>query len=138
MNITHAVGNVGEFRIAYEAAKRGYVVSIPMGHDVKYDLIVDRGGKLERVQVKTVTSNGAVIKAHMRSPGRIDGKISINKYTSEDVDWIVVFDVTTELCLFVPASELGSSGKDALTFRVKPAKNNQRKNVRFVEDYMMW
>lgn len=138
MNITHEVGNVGELRVAYEAARRGYTISIPFGHDAKYDLVVDRGGILQRVQVKTVTSDGKVIKVHTRSPGRVDGKVNINKYTSADIEWIVVVDLTSDVCLFVPASELGSTGKDAMSFRITLPKNNQRKNVRFVEDYLTW
>jgi hypothetical protein len=53
-------GNIGEASVMLEAIKRGYAVSVPHGHSTRYDLIIDKCGRLYRVQVKTIKSDGCV------------------------------------------------------------------------------
>ena len=48
-----AQGDIGEARAIYEFTKMGYMVSIPTSVHCKYDLVVDDGERLLRVQVKT-------------------------------------------------------------------------------------
>ena len=42
---------IAELAVMAEAIARGYRVSIPFGEDSPYDLVVERNGRLERVQV---------------------------------------------------------------------------------------
>ena len=48
-------GDIGVAKAIYFYTASGYTVSIPNTDNAKYDLIVDKGGKLNRVQVKTTT-----------------------------------------------------------------------------------
>lgn len=48
-------GSLGEARAIYEYVKLGYIVSTPINDKAKYDLIVDTGTELLKVQVKTTT-----------------------------------------------------------------------------------
>jgi hypothetical protein len=137
MKTTHEIGNIGEARVIFEAAKRGYTVCIPQGHDARYDLVVDIDGKLCKVQVKTTKSDGHVVKVNTRSVGKLDGEIIAKKYTEQEVDWIVVYDITTDKCAFVPASLLGT-GRYALALRITPSSNNQNKFIRWFSDYEQW
>lgn len=45
-------GNLGEIKVASEFIKWGCTVSFPFGDNARYDLIVDDGDSLKRVQVK--------------------------------------------------------------------------------------
>ena len=47
--------------VAADLMRRGYKIAFPYGEDWDYDLIVCRGEKLERVQVKYSHSDGDVI-----------------------------------------------------------------------------
>jgi Holliday junction resolvase-like predicted endonuclease len=51
-------GDLAEMLVAADLVRRGYKVALPFGEDWDYDLIVDRDGRLERVQVKYTESNG--------------------------------------------------------------------------------
>ena len=42
-----------ELAVASELMMKGYGVLFPFGHNHQYDLIVDKGGDLYRIQVKT-------------------------------------------------------------------------------------
>jgi hypothetical protein len=56
-------------------------------------------------------------------------------YTAEIVEWLAVYDVTTDRCYYVPASELGT-GMSMLSLRLTETRNNQRIGVRFASDYV--
>jgi hypothetical protein len=131
-----AKGDLAELMVATDLIRRGYKVAIPYGEDWDYDLILCRGEKLERVQVKYTESNGSVIVVRCRSHSLTNGKIRATKhYTSETVDWIAAYDRTTERCYYVPSVELGD-GRAMLSLRITPTLNNQRRGIRPVEDYL--
>lgn len=72
-------GNVGVGQaIAYYTAKH-YVVSLPLNDSQSYDLIVDAGSGLKRVQVKTTASKDRTVE--LRSTG---GNKSRNTYKPFD------------------------------------------------------
>jgi hypothetical protein len=47
--------------VAADLRRKGHKVALPFGEDWNYDLIVEREGRLERVQVKYTESDGRVI-----------------------------------------------------------------------------
>ena len=126
-------GGIAEAAVLKVAIERGYLVAIPFGEDAPYDLIVDRGGRLERVQCKYVESDGRCIVVRCRSTNGWATK----KYTATDVDWIATFDATTGECYFVPAALL-DSGRAVLHLRLSPARNNQVNGVRHATDFLAW
>lgn len=52
---TKQQGDIGVAKAIYFYTTNGYSVSIPNTDNTKYDLIVDKDGQLDRVQVKTTT-----------------------------------------------------------------------------------
>jgi hypothetical protein len=107
----------------------------PYGEDWDFDLIVCRAGALERVQVKHAVSRDGLIVVKCRSHSLTNGKVRrVKRYTSELVDWIAIWDSTTNRCFYVPAKELGS-GKWVLHLRLTPARNGQVARTRNAEDY---
>ena len=122
--------------VAADLMRRGHKIAFPHGEDWDYDLIVCRGEKLERVQVKYTRSDGVVIFVRSRSASLTNGKVKAYKYyTAETVDWLAVYDVTTDRCYYLPASELGT-GMSMLSLRLRGTRNNQRIGVRFARDYV--
>jgi hypothetical protein len=132
---TKRKGDLAELKIACDLIEKGYRVAIPFGEDCDYDLILDRGGKLERVQAKYTESDRKVISVRCRSHSLTNGKIKRTKrYTAETVDWIAVYDRTTDRCFYLHASELGA-GRSELHLRLAPTANCQRIGIRHADDY---
>jgi hypothetical protein len=130
-----AKGDLAEIMVAADLLRRGYKIAIPYGEDWDYDLILCRDGKLERVQVKYARSDGAVVEVRCYSHSLTNGKVRATKYYSAaTVDWIAVYDLTTDRCYYVPASELGD-GRAVLSLRIQPARNNQVIGIRRAIDY---
>jgi hypothetical protein len=132
---TNQRGDRAELAIALDLSASGYRIAFPFGEDCDYDLIVDRDGRLERVQVKYVRSDGRVIPLSCRSLSLTNGAVKrIKHYTAAMIEWLAVYDEHTHRCFYVPAAELGS-GKSILHLRLAPAANNQVKGIRPAADY---
>ena len=99
-------GDIGEARAIYEYTKRGYVVSSPLHDSAKYDLIVDDGTKLSKVQVKTSKlkfTEGAGYQICLPTGG---GNTKVNtrrKPEAGDYDELFVLTEDGE-CWIIPAS----------------------------------
>jgi hypothetical protein len=154
---TKEKGDIAELAVAADLTKRGHQVALPFGNRGHYDLLVDRASQctcktidptgragcdncvpdyIERVQVKYTVSDEEVIKVRTRCHSVTAGRvISTVQYTERDIDWIAVYDASTDFCYYVPAYHLGD-GKGILHLRIKPTKNNQDANVRWAHDYM--
>src|SRR4051794_5425188 len=124
------MGDTAELAVALDLRRRGYRVAFPYGEDCNYDLIVDRDGVLERVQVKHTRSDGDVVIVRCRSQSLTNGKVRATKrYTAATVDWLAVFDATSGCCFYVPSSEL-ADGRSELRLRITPARNGQQRRIR--------
>jgi hypothetical protein len=128
-------GDLAELKVAADLVERGYGIAIPFGEDCDFDLILIRIGKLERVQVKYARSDGRVISVKCYSRSLTNGKIRRTKrYTSQTIDWLAVYDRTSNRCFYLPARDLGT-GRSQLHLRLTPTRNNQKLGIRFAEDY---
>ncbi len=128
-------GDLAELKVAADLAGRGCSISFPFGEDCDYDLIADLDGQIHRVQVKYTESDGEVIVVRCRSHSLTNGRVRRTKhYTSETIDWIAVYDRTSDHCYYLPADELGT-GKSMLHLRLVPTRNGQRIGVRDAGDY---
>lgn len=134
MAMKKAQGSIGEMAVMAEAVKRGYKVAIPLGEDWRFDLIVLRHGKLERVQCKYTKSDGQKIIVRCRS---LNNWNEI-RYKATDIDWLAVYDETTNKCYFVPSAMLGPLGRAQMNLRLTPTANKQIKLVLWAKDFLEW
>jgi hypothetical protein len=52
-----------------------------------------------------------------------------------EVDYFGVYCATVDLVLWVPIATIGFGARPS--FRLEPAKNGQRKNIRWASDYLL-
>ncbi len=81
-------GEIAEALFLAKAATKGYGLATPWGDSLKYDMIVDTGGKLSRVQVKSAhrvsASKGGGYHVRACSANR-------RSYRAEDIDLLVAY-----------------------------------------------
>ena len=122
--------------MAADLLDRGCSISIPFGEDSDYDLIADFGGILHRVQVKFTVSDGEAIVIRCSSQSLTNGKVRrVKRYSAATIDWIAVYDRTSDRCYYCPASELGE-GRRMLTLRLTSARNGQNRRIRHASNYV--
>jgi len=110
----------------------GYRPLIPFGDGHPYDIALDNGGKLIRVQCKTgrLLREGVVF-----FPTAIWCRnLSYRSYRG-DVDLFGVYCADTEQVYLVPIADVPEK---AASLRVIPPKNGQTRGVRWAKDYVIW
>ena len=94
MNITKQKGLITELQCQTFFTQLGYNVSIPLGEDCRYDMIVDVEGKLIKIQVKTCHINdgktGINFSTRSCQGGNTTHEIQSKKYINE-IDYFATF-----------------------------------------------
>jgi hypothetical protein len=122
---TKQQGDIGVAKAIYIYTALGYTVSIPNTDNAKYDLVVEKDGKLNRVQVKTTSykTQYGIYQAMLKtSGGNQSWSGEISRISSNNVD--LVFILTEEGITYEFPSEVlnGSAtvnlGKDKDQYKV--------------------
>lgn len=124
-------GTIGELMIMTDILMRGYDVALPYTEGSRYDLIVERNGKFERIQCKYTTSNGELLEVRCYS----QTPLKRSPYTKKDIDWIAVYDKTTNCCYYVP-SKMFKDGRRGIYLRLTPTINKQEKDIHWAKDFL--
>jgi PD-(D/E)XK endonuclease len=129
-----ARGDRSTLAIMLALNEAGYDLLVPFGENTRYDLVIDDGARLARVQCKTgrlrggaVTFNTCSSYAHNRNP-----RVVKRDYQGE-VDYFAVFCPETCRAYLIPIAELPVKRRGRL--RVDPPRNNQRAGIRFAAAY---
>lgn len=125
MNETKIKGLTTELQCQLFFTSLGYNVSIPLGEDCKYDLIVDIGNELYKIQVKTCHKEENGIGFSTKSSYLTSGGIVSNGYSEKDIDFFATFYQNE--CYLIPVEQCGSSSKKLLF--------EQKTGVAFIDDY---
>jgi hypothetical protein len=123
-------GNAAEARILAEFVRRGFDVLTPFGSGQPYDLVVDIGGcRFLRIQCKTAWLAGrGCLTFHCRSTDHGKGRQTYEGLA----DLFAVYLPPGDGVYLIPIEAVpGHLGR----LRLEPAKNNQRRGVRFAADF---
>jgi hypothetical protein len=126
----------GQFAVTkaeLRALELGYIPSRPIV-DTRYDLIIDKLGELEKVQVKYAdgtpsNSKGAVIAKLAYE----DRQKKVFTYQKEEIDSLIVYIPKVDKLCYFPCNII--EGKKVLYIRLEKSENNQKKRIIYAEDY---
>ena len=91
MNETKIKGLTTELQCQLFFTSLGYNVSIPLGEDCKYDLIVDIENELYKIQVKTCHEEENGIEFRTKSSYLTSNGTVSNGYSKKDIDFFATF-----------------------------------------------
>lgn len=124
-------GTVAVAKAVAKFNELGCSVFTEFGDLSRIDLIVERDGKLRRVQVKSTDVDGEVVRLSLKKSG--PGGYSYT-YQVSDFDYFALYIRTLDKLVLVPSSVL-KDNSNTLVFRLSKAKNNQTKGVHLLSDY---
>jgi hypothetical protein len=112
----------------------GYDVLLPFGENTRYDLVIDDGDRLQRVQCKTGRLRDSAVRfptcstyAHHRSA------TNPRRDYFGQIDYFAVYCRETGSVYLVPIEDLTNRTSAAL--RVDPARNSQVRRIRPAANY---
>ncbi len=129
---TNQKGLIAETAISREAARLGIGVAIPLG-DQPYDLILDLGHELMRVQCKWAARRGDVVVVRCRRCRRGAEGFIHRGYERGEIDAIAAYCAELEACYLLPL-EL-SIDRAAVQLRLAATRNNQRSGINWAKDF---
>lgn len=130
---THQRGQVAQLKVEQQAILRGFIVSRP-SVDTRYDVIIDDGKLLQRVQVKYASGEPSHSDGAVNIPLRKPHKNRALTYSSVDVDMILVY--VPEVDKIVRLLPEHFNGKPQVVIRLKPPANGQVKGINRLEDFL--
>ena len=110
--------------------RAGYIVSIPWGDSCRYDLIIDDGERLLRVQCKRANWNQGAITFYTYSFSGVKG--TIKRDYKDDIEIFAVWSPHTDKVYLIPIEEVMAEQPH---LRVDPPANNQKKGICWAKDY---
>lgn len=130
---TNIKGQLAAAKTELRALELGYLPSKPI-FDARYDLILDNGRELKRLQIKYADAKAS------NSQGCVAVKLAyqnrkrkVYTYQNTEVDGLIVYlPVIDKLCYFEPKMFVG---KTRIFIRYLKSKNNQKKGIIAAEDY---
>lgn len=123
-----ARGNAAEAAILAAFIKRDYFVLIPFGDGQPYDLAVDLGTRILRVQCKRAWSDRGCVVFNTHSTDHGTGRKS---YIGR-ADLLGVYFPPLDSVYLVPIDAIRSV---AGRLRLEPTRNNQRRGIRMAAGY---
>jgi hypothetical protein len=127
------IGDRSTLAIMLALRDAGYHVLVPFGENIRYDLVIDDGQRLARVQCKTGRLlKGAVVFHTVSSYAHHPSPKSVKRDYLGDVDLFAVYCRQTTGIYLIPIEDLPVK---AGSLRIDPPRNNQWKRVRFAADY---
>ena len=126
-------GNVAEAAIAFHATKLGIPVFVPLTEHCRYDLVLELGGALRRVQCKWVPRRGEVIPVSLETNRRGPGGFIRTIYTAEEIDAIAIYCEDTASCYYIPMELFGD--RTSMQLRLSPPQNGQRASIEWAQKH---
>jgi hypothetical protein len=130
---TKSIGELSELIVAAELGRAGYRICIPLGESRRYDLVIDDGAALWRVQVKTGRLRNGAVLFNCYSVNSRNG-IRLQSYQG-GADFFGVYCPDVQAVYLVPVDEMPRTCFGSL--RWSPPKNRQRSKIRWARDYLV-
>ena len=106
------------------------VVLSPFGDNQRYDLVVEKDGKFDRIQCKTGRVRQGRIMFNACS-SRIHNSYGKYDYKGQ-IEYFGVYCPDNDKSYLIPIDEVGTT---VATLRIEPTKNCQKKGIRLASDF---
>ena len=134
MDHPKAKGDRSTLAIMLALYEAGYGLLVPFGENTRYDLVIDDGVRLARVQCKTGRlRNGSVLFNSCSSYAHHPNPRVVKRDYQGQIDYFAVFCPEARKSYLVPIADVKT--KYTAVLRIDPPRNNQRLGVRFAADY---
>ena len=124
---------IAESAIASEAVALGYAVLVPAFGAPRCDMVLEREGRLIRVQCKSATCRGEVVVVRAMTCRRTGDGYERGTYSANEVDVIAAYCHELKRCFAIPIQDFGEVS--TLSLRLSLPRNGQRAGLHFADEY---
>ncbi len=118
-------GELAEVAFIHKAVELGFTVSKPYGESSAYDFLVEKAGRVARVQVKSV----AVLRNGTYRISSGNGHSSKHAYTGAEIDVLAAYVIPEQAWYLIPVSAFSP----AKSIHLCPQRPSRRRFERYRE-----
>jgi hypothetical protein len=124
------IGDISEAMVRARFIEKGYVVLVPQNSGLRYDIVVEKDGVFQRIQIKTghLHKGAVAFNAASQDPNDRSKKITYRG----DIDAFAIYCHEIRTCYLVRVEEAPTM---LCHLRITPTKNNQQNGIRWAADY---
>jgi hypothetical protein len=124
------IGDISEAIVRARFIEKGYVVLVPQNSALRYDIVVEKDGIFQRVQIKTGRFHkGAVVfNAASQDPNDRSKKITYRGV----IDAFAIYCHELQTCYLLRVEDASTM---LCHLRITAPKNNQLNGIRWAADY---
>ncbi len=130
---TNQKGAIAEAAVVREAVRLDIGVWLPFSDHEPYDLILDLGHRLLRVQCKWAVQRGDVIVVTVRRNRRGPNGFIRRNYEKGEIDVVAAYCAQVDKTYLLPTHL--SVERAAVQLRLAPTRNNQQFGIHWARDY---
>ena len=127
---THIKGLTAELEFSLHLIKKGWNIFLPINQNSRVDMIIEKGGKLKKLQIKYCTPYKGCLRIELEHPLRKTGSYSI-----KEVDDIGVYDPVNDKFYLVPLAKI--LPRKEIWIRVSKTVKNQQININWAKNYLV-
>ena len=116
-------GAIAEAAITLAAVELGFVVLRPSTEGRRYDIVIDTGPRLLRVQCKWARKKGNVVVVDTSTRRLTPHGYVQTTYCADEIDGIAAYCQELKRCFYLPIEM--AAGRRSFHLRLAPAANNQ-------------
>jgi PD-(D/E)XK nuclease superfamily protein len=136
---TKVIGETTEAIVLAEFVKAGFPVLLPFGENLRYDMVIEAGSSLLRVQCKTASPCGrngdkACLVFHAYSARFVSRKFDGREDYRDQADLFAAYAPSTGQVYVLAVDEVPRTD---VWLRLTPTKNNQQRGVRMAAEHTL-
>ncbi len=125
---THIKGLIGELEFSLYLVQKGWNVFMPLDPNSRIDMIIEKEGKFQRIQVKYCTPHKGCLKVDLEHRIR-----KTKHFSKEEIDSIGVFDSQNRKFYLVPFTKI--LPRQGIWLRVAESNNNKGFKINWAKDF---
>ena len=125
-------GAVAEIKVAADLTAKGFRVFVALGTSGDYDLVIDRDGGLERIQVKYSMPTATSVIARCRTHSNTSKQQTHRAYTPDCFEWLAVYNPREDEIYYLPSSMMT---KETIYLHLKKEPPKHFPNVNLTQNF---
>jgi hypothetical protein len=126
-------GAIAEAAITAAAVELGFVVLRPVVEGRRYDVVIDTGPELLRIQCKWAQRKGSVISVYLSTCRHTPSGYVRSTYCPDEGDGIAVYCHELKRCFYLPIEAV--AGRTGFNLRLTPTANHQEAAINYADDH---
>lgn len=126
-------GDLGVLKAQADLCSKGYLVCVPLSEHAPFDLVIFKGGKFKRVQVKARSIKKGKLEIRFEHSYSDKHGVHTQKVDTKSIDLYCVYCLNSDECYYFSPKDVNRN--TTVSLRVNAPKNSQAERIRWAQDY---